>query len=77
MDDYKAPASADPDLYAQLMRERYGPMRAVFAEQNRPAPSPPRPRSRRHSVRWPDPDAAKHRAELLRALDFHRQRTST
>ncbi|MFJ4668968.1 hypothetical protein [Kitasatospora purpeofusca] len=77
MHDYQAPAAADPDLYAQLMQERYGPPRAVFAEQNRPAPLPPRPRVRRHSARWPDPNAAAHRADLLRALDFHRQRNST
>ncbi|MEU5384046.1 hypothetical protein [Kitasatospora cineracea] len=76
MDTYQAPAAADPDLYAQLMQERYGPPRAVFAEQGRPAPLQPRPRPRRHSARWPDPDAAKHREQLLRALDFHRQRTT-
>ncbi|MEU8919436.1 hypothetical protein AB0D10_00695 [Kitasatospora sp. NPDC048545] len=58
------------------MQERYGPLRAIFAEQNRPNPFLARPRPRRHSARWPDPDAARHRDDLLRALDFHRQRTS-
>ncbi|WP_327073275.1 hypothetical protein OG196_14635 [Kitasatospora purpeofusca] len=77
MDDYDCPTAADPDLYTRLMQERYGPLRAVFAEQNRPTPPLPRSRPRRHSARWPDPDATKHRDDLLRALDFHRQRTST
>ncbi|MFD7639489.1 hypothetical protein ACFV4P_02430 [Kitasatospora sp. NPDC059795] len=77
MDHYQAPTTADPDLYTRLMYERYGPPAAVFAEQNLPAPvPPPPPRPRRYSARWPDPQAATHRADLLRALDFHRKRTN-
>ncbi|MFD4394201.1 hypothetical protein [Kitasatospora sp. NPDC058478] len=73
---YTAHGAADPEAYARLMQERYGPLPALCAEQNRPAPTPPpRPRTRRYSTRWPDPDAARHREQLLQALHFHQQGT--
>ncbi|MFI9157548.1 hypothetical protein [Kitasatospora aureofaciens] len=51
------------------MTERYGPLPALIAEGTRPAlATPARTKPRRHSRRWPDPQANEHRAELLRAL---------
>ncbi|MFE2346053.1 hypothetical protein [Kitasatospora cineracea] len=75
MDDYQDPTAAEPDLYARLMQERYGPMRTLLAEQQRPAPLPPtRPRPRRYNARWPDPKAAQHRELLDLALRIRHQK---
>ncbi|WP_147409099.1 hypothetical protein [Kitasatospora xanthocidica] len=74
-DTYTAHGAADPEAYARLMQERYGPLPALRAEQHRPAPpAPPPARTRRHSNRWPDPKAAWHREQLLQALHSHQQR---
>ncbi|MGW7579809.1 hypothetical protein ACWGKU_20485 [Kitasatospora sp. NPDC054768] len=74
-DTYTTHGAADPEAYARLMQERYGPLSALRAEQHRPAPPPlPAARPRRHSNRWPDPQAAWHRDQLLQALHSHQQR---
>ncbi|MFJ8430496.1 hypothetical protein ACIQ9P_04230 [Kitasatospora sp. NPDC094019] len=74
---YTTHDAADPEAYARLMQERYGPLSALQAEQNQPGPAAPaKPRARRHSIRWPDPAAAHHRAQLILALDSHRRRTT-
>ncbi|TQF05527.1 hypothetical protein E6W39_29000 [Kitasatospora acidiphila] len=61
---YNTDGAEDPDLYAQLMTERYGPLRLILAERNRPAP----PRQARANL-TPDPRAAEHRHQLLEALN--------
>ncbi|GAA1353734.1 hypothetical protein ACFPK5_28490 [Streptomyces beijiangensis] len=39
---YNTTGAADPDLYTQLLEERYGPLSALLAEQRRPSrPGPP------------------------------------
>ena len=64
---YRTDNAADPELYERLMLERYGPLPRLMAERNRrPAPA------RSHfmtPVPNPDPDAARHRAELEAAID--------
>ncbi|GAA1154613.1 hypothetical protein F4556_004985 [Kitasatospora gansuensis] len=76
-DTYQADGAADPEAYARLMQERYGPLTALCAERDLPGPpQPTKPGPRRHSTRWPDPNAAFHRELLLLALDSHRQRTT-
>ncbi|WP_149038078.1 hypothetical protein [Kitasatospora sp. MBT63] len=65
---YNSDSAADPDFYTQLMTERYGPLRLILAERNRPVP----PRATwRLPPATPDPRAAEHRAELLAALNDH------
>ena len=67
---YNADGADDPGLYTQLMTERYGPLRHILAERNRPTPA----RSTwRLPPATPDPRAAEHRAELLAALNDHDQ----
>nr|BEK65770.1 hypothetical protein KPHV_29970 [Kitasatospora purpeofusca] len=76
-DTYTAEHAADPQAYARLMQERYGPLTALCAEQNLPTPAPPaKTKARTYSTRWPDPNAARHREQLLQALNIHRQRTT-
>lgn len=62
---YRTDHAADPELYGRLMRERYGSLGRVMAESRRlPAPA----ESTRMPIQ-PDPDAARHRADLEAALD--------
>ncbi|MGW1622267.1 hypothetical protein [Streptomyces sp. NPDC002172] len=69
---YRSDHAADPVLFERLMRERYGPLAKVMAEGRRPCP-PPVPLPRTPAMRpayqsRPDPDAAKHFAELGEAI---------
>ncbi|MER5639391.1 hypothetical protein ABT095_20840 [Kitasatospora sp. NPDC002227] len=70
---YNSDDAVEPDLYVQLMNERYGSLRAVLAERNRP--TPPRPSRKAQPAITPDPHAAEHRATLLAALNDQTERT--
>ncbi|MFK0106398.1 hypothetical protein [Streptomyces sp. NPDC091217] len=69
---YRSDHAADPVLFERLMRERYGPLAKVMAERTRlsPPPVPPRgtPAMRPAYQSGPDPDAAKHLADLGEAI---------
>lgn len=58
----------DPDFYARLLRERYGPLARILAEAH-PVGLPPAPVRRPGSTAvGVDPDAEVHRAVLEAAL---------
>ncbi|MFF3493699.1 hypothetical protein ACFYWS_20370 [Streptomyces sp. NPDC002795] len=62
---YKADEAADPQLFERLMVERYGPLAKLLSERRA------RPRTSRNDPMPsnPDPDAERHCADLLAALD--------
>ncbi|MFD9792130.1 hypothetical protein ACFWXK_14390 [Streptomyces sp. NPDC059070] len=62
---YSCENAADPDLYARLMEERYGPLPKLLAEGGLSA-SQDRSSTRRSAT--VDADAARHYAELADAL---------
>ncbi|MFD7769822.1 hypothetical protein [Streptomyces sp. NPDC059787] len=68
---YRSDHAADPVFFERLMRERYGPLSKVLAERKRPCSPPParRPVMAPAYQSKPDPDAARHLAELREALD--------
>ncbi|MCT9003580.1 hypothetical protein [Streptomyces rhizosphaerihabitans] len=67
---YRSDHAADPELFEQLMRERYGPLGKVMAERNQPGPPDParRPQVAPAYQSSPDPDAAEHYAKLKDAV---------
>ncbi|WP_324787069.1 hypothetical protein [Streptomyces sp. H51] len=71
-DTYRSEHAADPALFERLMRERYGPLSKVLAERTRPCPPSPPPRRRPAMpaiyTPKPDPDAARHFADLSEAV---------
>ncbi|MFF3514667.1 hypothetical protein [Streptomyces sp. NPDC002573] len=67
---YRSDHAADPALFERLMRERYGPLDKVMAERKRPHPPAPdrRPVTAPAYQSKPDPDAARHLADLQEAI---------
>ncbi|MGW1157739.1 hypothetical protein ACWD48_05835 [Streptomyces sp. NPDC002519] len=67
---YRSNHAADPVLFERLMRERYGPLSKLMAERKRPHPPAPdrRPVMAPAYQSKPDPDAARHLAELTEAI---------
>lgn len=70
---YRTRLAADPELYGQLVVERYGPLSRLLAERHRCAG---RTKLAVEQVMTPspgsDPDAARRRAELAKAIQAPR-----
>ncbi|GAA3371277.1 hypothetical protein GCM10020367_21300 [Streptomyces sannanensis] len=67
---YETSSAVDPELYRQLLEERYGPLNKLLAEQRRRTP-PYRPRRTgqpRQLTPTPPDEAARHYVQLADAI---------